>query len=61
MPAADARYEAALAAAMLIIEHRQMNPHATTPELLSVATFAVLQAIYEAEQLTRRPLIPGAN
>ena len=61
MPGHDARYEAALAAALLILEQLQTNPHATTPELLSVVTFAVLQAIYEAERLTRRSLMPGAN
>jgi hypothetical protein len=61
VPADDRRYDAALAAAIRIIDRLQTTPHATMPELLSIVTYAVLQAIDDAARHPCRSLTPSAN
>lgn len=46
----DARYDAALAAGLLIVEMLQDSPDATEEKLLSFITYTVLEAIHAAEQ-----------
>lgn len=56
-------YDCALAAAILIIERFQARPGATTPELVSFATFTVLESIKEARRREhrRRVAAPSPN
>jgi hypothetical protein len=57
-----ARYNCALAAAVRIVNRQQDQPNATTPEMLSFATYTILEAIYGAERrLGGLPAAPSAD
>lgn len=58
----DLRCDCALAAGLLIAEMVQARPPATTPELVSFCTYAILEAIREAERRgVRHAAQPSAN
>ena len=62
----EPEYDCSLAAALLIVDMIQTNPHVTTPELVSFCVYTILEAIYKSgmeagarNRTARRELMEG--